>query len=85
MYTANSMAAAIECMGMSLPYSSSNPAISPQKDSEAKRIADAIQLVLEKDLKPRDIMTRQAFENAISLIMALGGSTNADIHLLAMA
>ena len=85
MYTANSMAAAIECMGMSLPYSSSNPAISPQKDSEAKRIADAIQLVLEKDLKPRDIMTRQAFENAISLIMALGGSTNAVIHLLAMA
>lgn len=85
MYTANSMAAAIECMGMSLPFSSSNPAISPQKDNEAKRIADAIQLVLEKDLKPRDIMTRQAFENAISLIMALGGSTNAVIHLLAMA
>src|SRR5690554_3047449 len=85
MYTANSMAAAIECMGMSLPYSSSNPAISPQKDNEAKRIADAIQLVLEKDLKPRDIMTREAFENAISLIMALGGSTNAVIHLLAMA
>ncbi len=85
MYTANSMAAAIECMGMSLPYSSSNPAISPQKDDEAKRIATAIQLVLEKDLKPRDIMTREAFENAISLIMALGGSTNAVIHLLAMA
>lgn len=85
MYTANSMAAAIECMGMSLPYSSSNPAISPQKDNEAKRIAGAIQLVLEKDLKPRDIMTRDAFENAISLIMALGGSTNAVIHLLAMA
>ena len=85
MYTANSMAAAIECMGMSLPYSSSNPAISPQKDNEAKRIADAIQLVLERDLKPRDIMTREAFENAISLIMALGGSTNAVIHLLAMA
>lgn len=85
MYTANSMAAAIECMGMSLPYSSSNPAISPQKSDEAKRVAAAIQLVLEKDLKPRDIMTRAAFENAITLIMALGGSTNAVIHLLAMA
>ncbi len=85
MYTANSMAAAIECMGMSLPYSSSSPALSPQKADETKRVADAIHLVLERDLKPRDIMTRIAFENAISLIMALGGSTNAVIHLLAMA
>lgn len=85
MYTANSMAAAIECMGMSLPYSSSNPAVSPQKINEAGRIASAIQVVMEKDLKPRDIMTRDAFENAISLIMALGGSTNAVIHLIAMA
>ena len=85
MYTANSMAAAIECMGMSLPYSSSNPAVSPQKINEAARIASAIKVVMEKDLKPRDIMTREAFENAISLIMALGGSTNAVIHLIAMA
>jgi dihydroxy-acid dehydratase len=85
MYTANSMAAAIECMGMSLPYSSSNPAVSPQKQSEAERMAKAIQLVLERDIKPRDIMTRAAFENAITLIMALGGSTNVVIHLIAMA
>ncbi len=85
MYTANSMAAAIECMGMSLPYSSSNPAVSPQKQSEATRMAKAILLVLEKDIKPRDIMTRSAFENAITLIMALGGSTNVVIHLIAMA
>lgn len=85
MYTANSMAAAIEAMGMSLPYSSSNPAVSPQKSDESKRIAAAIKLVMEKDLKPRDIMTRAAFENAITLIMALGGSTNAVIHLIAMA
>lgn len=85
MYTANSMAAAIECMGMSLPYSSSNPAVSPQKQNEAERIASAVKVLLEKDLKPRDIMTRKAFENAIALIMALGGSTNAVIHLIAMA
>jgi dihydroxy-acid dehydratase len=85
MYTANSMAAAIECMGMSLPYSSSNPAVSPEKQNEASRIAKTVLLLLEKDLKPRDIMTRKAFENAIALIMALGGSTNAVIHLIAMA
>ena len=85
MYTANSMAAAIECMGMSLPYSSSNPAVSLQKQNEAERIAAAVKVLLEKDLKPRDIMTRKAFENAIALIMALGGSTNAVIHLIAMA
>lgn len=85
MYTANSMAAAIECMGMSLPYSSSNPAVSPQKQNEAEHIASAVKVLLEKDLKPRDIMTRKAFENAIALIMALGGSTNAVIHLIAMA
>jgi dihydroxy-acid dehydratase len=85
MYTANSMAAAIECMGMSLPYSSSNPAVSPEKSNETMRLGEAIKLVLEKDLKPRDIMTKEAFENAISLIMALGGSTNAVIHLIAMA
>lgn len=85
MYTANSMAAAIECMGMSLPYSSSNPAVSPEKQNEASRIAKTVLLLLEKNLKPRDIMTRKAFENAIALIMALGGSTNAVIHLIAMA
>ena len=85
MYTANTMAAAIECLGMSLPYTSSNPAVSPQKREEAKQIAHALKLILEKDIKPRDIMTRKAFENAITLIMALGGSTNAVIHLIAMA
>lgn len=85
MYTANSMAAAIECMGMSLPYTSSNPAVSQQKRDEAHTIASAIKTVLEKDIKPRDIMTRKAFENAITLIMALGGSTNAVMHLIAMA
>jgi dihydroxy-acid dehydratase len=85
MYTANTMAAAIECMGMSLPYSSSYPAISQQKQMEPQRLAQAIRTVLEKDIKPRDVMTRAAFENAITIIMALGGSTNAVIHLLAMA
>ncbi len=85
MYTANTMASAIECMGMSLPYSSSYPAISTQKQEEPRRLAKAIRTVLEQDIKPRDIMTRTAFENAITLIMALGGSTNAVIHLIAMA
>lgn len=85
MYTANTMAAAIECMGMSLPFTSSNPAVSSQKHQEARQIAQALKMILEKDIKPRDIMTRKAFENAITLIMALGGSTNAVIHLIAMA
>lgn len=85
MYTANTMAAAIECMGMSLPYSSSYPAVSPEKQQEPQRLAKAIRTVLELDIKPRDIMTRAAFENAITIIMALGGSTNAVIHLIAMA
>ena len=85
MYTANTMAAAIECMGMSLPYSSSYPAVSTQKQQEPQRLAKAIRTVLELDIKPRDVMTRAAFENAITLIMVLGGSTNAVIHLLAMA
>ena len=85
MYTANSIASAIECLGMSLPYSSSNPALGGHKEKEAKLLGNAIKLVLEKDIKPRDIMTRKAFENAITLIMALGGSTNVVIHLLAMA
>ncbi|MEN6453854.1 MAG: dihydroxy-acid dehydratase [Prolixibacteraceae bacterium] len=85
MYTANTMAAAIECMGMSLPYSSSNPALSREKGLECAEIGRAIKKLLEKNIKPRDIMTKQAFENAITLIMALGGSTNAVIHLIAMA
>jgi len=85
MYTANTMAAAIECMGMSLPYSSSSPAVSPEKGIECSQLGKAIHTLLAKDIKPRDIMTKSAFENAITLIMALGGSTNAVIHLIAMA
>ncbi|MGB3777742.1 MAG: dihydroxy-acid dehydratase [Tunicatimonas sp.] len=85
MYTANTMASAIEAMGMSLPYSSSNPATSEAKQAELERIGAAIYQLLERDIKPRDIMTRAAFENAITLVMALGGSTNAVLHLLAMA
>lgn len=85
MYTANTMAAAIECLGMSLPYSSSNPAISKEKGLECADIGKAIKHLLEIDLKPRDIMTKAAFENAIALTMALGGSTNAVLHLIAMA
>ena len=85
MYTANTMASAIEALGMSLPYSSSYPALSDEKRDECLRAGAAVKLLLEKDIKPSDIMTRQAFENAITVIMALGGSTNAVLHLLAMA
>lgn len=85
MYTANTMASAIEAMGMSLPYSSSNPALSEDKQKECAAIGAAIKILLEKDIRPRDIMTRKAFENAITVIMALGGSTNAVLHLIAMA
>jgi dihydroxy-acid dehydratase len=85
MYTANTMASAIEALGMSLPYSSSNPALSEQKKKECQAAGAAIRRLLERDIKPRDIMTREAFDNAISVIMALGGSTNAVLHLLAMA
>jgi dihydroxy-acid dehydratase len=85
MYTANTMAAAIECLGMSLPYSSSSPATSQEKGHECFDIGKAIKHLLTIDLKPRDIMTKAAFENAIVLTMALGGSTNAVLHLLAMA
>ncbi len=85
MYTANTMAAAIEALGMSLPYSSSNPALSEEKQQECKHAGEAIRLLLEKDIKPRDIMTRAAFENALVTIMVLGGSTNAVLHLIAMA
>jgi dihydroxy-acid dehydratase len=85
MYTANTMASAIEALGMSLPYSSSNPALSEEKQQECAAAGKAIRLLMEKDIKPRDIMTRKAFENAITLIMVLGGSTNAVLHLIAMA
>lgn len=85
MYTANTMASAIEALGMSLPYSSSNPALSPEKSAECNETGKAIRLLLEKNLKPRDIMTSKAFENAITIVMALGGSTNAVLHLIAMA
>ena len=86
MYTANTMACAIEALGMSLPYSSSRPAQSKDKEQECMYEAGAaIRTMLELDLKPRDIMTREAFENAIVCVMALGGSTNAVLHLLAMA
>src|SRR6187402_3386704 len=85
MYTANTMASAIEAMGMSLPYSSSIPAEDPLKVGECLAAGKAILKLLELDLKPRDIMTRAAFENAMVLTMALGGSTNAVLHLIAMA
>lgn len=84
-YTANTMAAAIEALGMSLPYSSSNPALSDEKRAECLAAGKAIKVLLEKDIKPSDIMTRKAFENAIVTIMVLGGSTNAVLHLIAMA
>ena len=85
MYTANTMASAIEAMGMSLPYSSSTPAVEPQKLDECFRAGAAIRNLMEKDIKPRDIMTRAAFENAMVIVIALGGSTNAVLHLIAMA
>ena len=85
MYTANTMASAIEVLGMSLPYNSSNPAVSQNKKDECERIGKAIRLLLEKDIKPSDIMTRESFENAIRLVTVLGGSTNGVMHLLAMA
>jgi len=85
MYTANTMASAIEALGMSLPYSSSNPALSQDKQRECETAGIAIRYLLEKDIKPRDVMTREAFENAITVIMVLGGSTNAVLHLIAMA
>ena len=85
MYTANTMASAIEALGMSLPYSSSNPALSPEKKQECVDAGKAMLYLLEKDIKPSDIMTRKAFENAITIIMVLGGSTNAVLHMIAMA
>ena len=85
MYTANTMASAIEALGMSLPYSSSNPAVSQDKLKECEDAGKAIRILLEKDIKPKDIMTLKAFENAITIVAVLGGSTNAVMHLIAMA
>lgn len=85
MYTANTMASSIEALGMALPYTSSNPALSKEKSEECIIAGKAIRHLLENDIKPRDIMTFKAFENAITLVMALGGSTNAVLHLIAMA
>ena len=85
MYTANTMASAIEALGMSLPYSSSNPALSDEKKNECLDAGRAIKVLLEKDIKPKDIMTKKAFENAITSVMIFGGSTNAVLHLIAMA
>lgn len=85
MYTANTMSSTIEALGMSLPYSSSNPAVSDEKKVELTHVGDAIRNLMEKDIKPRDIMTRKAFENALTILMVLGGSTNATMHLIAMA
>ena len=85
MYTANTMASAIEAMGMSLPFSASRPAESDQKKDECRRAGEAIRHLLEADIKPRDIMSREAFENALVVLTVLGGSTNAVLHLIAMA
>ncbi|HEY5703658.1 MAG TPA: dihydroxy-acid dehydratase [Gammaproteobacteria bacterium] len=85
MYTANTMASAIEAMGMSLPYSSSTPAVDPKKLEECLQAGQAIRYLLDNDIKPRDIMTRDAFENAMVIVTVLGGSTNAVLHLLALA
>jgi len=85
MYTANTMSSAIEALGMSLPYSSSNPALSAEKKQECTDAGKAIRVLLERDIKPKDIMTAKAFENAITMVAVLGGSTNAVMHLIAMA
>ena len=85
MYTANTMATAIESMGLTLPGSSSNPATSPAKMRECAKAADAIRVCMERNIKPRDLLTKRSFENAIVMTMALGGSTNGVVHFLAMA
>ena len=85
MYTANTMASAAEVLGMSLPYSSSAPAVSAEKEAECANVGEAIKNLLMLDLKPRDIMTKKAFENAIVYIIATGGSTNAVLHMIAIA
>ena len=85
MYTANTMSSAIEALGLSLPYSSSNPALSPEKKQECKDTGKYLKLLLEKDIKPSDILSKKSFENAFTIVVALGGSTNAVLHLLAIA
>lgn len=85
MYTANTLSSAIEALGMSLPYSSSNPAIDDSKKRECYQVGKALRTLLEKDIKPKDIMSRKAFENALTMVIVLGGSTNAVLHLIAMA
>ncbi|WP_405251959.1 dihydroxy-acid dehydratase [Dokdonia sp. Asnod3-C12] len=85
MYTANTMASAIEALGMSLPYTSSNPAVSPNKTAECARVGAALRNLIEKDIKPSDIVTRKSLENAVKLVTVLGGSTNAVLHFLAIA
>jgi len=85
MYTANTMASAIEALGMSLPYSSSNPAVGPEKEGDCIRAGAALRQLLEKDIKPLDIITRKSLENAVRLVVVLGGSTNAVLHFLAIA
>ena len=85
MYTANTMSAAIEALGLSLPYSSSNPALSKEKKEECLQAGKAMKILLEKDIKPSDILTKKSFENAFTVVVVLGGSTNAVLHLLAMA
>lgn len=85
MYTANTMASSIEALGMALPYNASNPAVGPEKKAESVKAGEAMRLLIEKDIKPRDIVTRKAIENAIRLLTVLGGSTNAVLHFLAIA
>ena len=85
MYTANTMASAIEALGMALPYNSSNPAVSPDKKEECARVGAALRHLVEQDIKPKDIVTQKSLENAIRLVAVLGGSTNAVLHFLAIA
>jgi dihydroxy-acid dehydratase len=85
MYTANTMASAIEALGLSLPYSSSNPALSDEKKEECLKTGEYLKVLLEKDIKPSDILTKKSFENAFTVVVALGGSTNAVLHLLGIA
>lgn len=85
MYTANTMSSAIEALGMSLPFSSSNPAVSSDKKEECQNVGQYLYKLLEKDIKPSDILSRKSFENAVTVVVALGGSTNAVLHLIAMA
>src|SRR5205823_8018025 len=85
MYTANTMSSAIEAMGMSLPFDASNPAVSAAKERETFQAGQALERLIERGLRPRDIITRKSLENAYTLVLALGGSTNAILHLMAIA